>query len=193
MRLLPSTVTDPATGAALSACPALDPALISALSDDGAMATATHGDLHVFVTARPTAAAVNAETVTCLRDGFGRPAVAHINVNAALLASLAAGAPLSTVRGDGRSFLRNLLRHELMHALALTWSSFAQWRGPNRRLLVRVTDTAPARGLIATRFLVTPWARDAVALHANATLGPQLIGLELSPDGSASRTALLQV
>ena len=168
-------------------CPLLDPVIPAALRGPRSrMDTVTNGDIHIFVTARPTVLSANAASMTCMRDGFGRPVIAHINVNSALIHVLA------TDTFAGAAMLLNVIRHELMHVLALTWTSFGQFRTSDRRLLVSVTDAMASRGVASVRFLVTPWARSAVELHYNASVAGDL-ALELEGEYTASRGSMSEV
>ena len=135
LAILPAADVDAAVAEPLATavCPAVA-ALTTALFPSSEIDTATDGDLHIFITARPTPAAAPGASTVCHRSAFGRPIIAHINVHAPLLSQLHGNA----LRGIGRPVrvMRATLRHEVMHALALTWNSLLQFRDRSRMLQV---------------------------------------------------------
>eukprot|EP00892_Ulva_mutabilis_P008056 jgi/Ulvmu1/5622/UM023_0161.1 len=131
-------------------CPAVPISFTTALPDGGL----TDEDLRVYISLRPNPAAARGVTTVCRRDGFGRPAVAHINIHAPF--AKAQFIRSQTDEGEPASLLLHMtLVHEMMHALALTSESLQQFRAPSRRLWGSVVEDADIRGIEA-QFLVTP-------------------------------------
>ena len=100
--------------------------------------TSQHGDLHVFVTARPNPSEVPGASTVCHRSAFGRPIVAHINVHAPLVMHLFARRGREVGAGEfaAAAVLHATLRHEMMHVLAFMWNSLRQFRDASRMLQV---------------------------------------------------------
>lgn len=170
----PQTVdddADPQEDADAFVCPGISRPLSEELhgSEPGSVAlNSSVGDLRVYLTARPNPAGAFGATTVCHRDAFGRPVVVHVNVDAPLLSRLhgfaRAPAPPPAGLRDAVATLRNVLRHELMHALALTWTTLAQFRDRSRRLRSSVL-VERQQGEALLHYLVTPRAVFAVREH----------------------------
>ena len=130
-------------------CPAVPIPFSQALPEHGLV----EEDFRVYITLRPNPGAARGVTTVCRRDGFGRPAIAHINIHAPFAKAQFA----RWLRHDVASWqlLRATLHHEMMHAMALMSESLQQFRAPSRRLWGSVVEDADIRGMEA-QFLVTP-------------------------------------
>ena len=155
-----------------SVCPGISRPLSQELgrADDGSayLNSTSEGDVRIYVTVRPNPAGAPGATTVCHRDAFGRPVIVHINVDAPLLARLHAFAPAAAPPPAGlrdvAATLRAVLRHELMHALALTWTTLAQFRNRSRRLRSNVLVERQQNEALLS-YLVTPHAVFAVRQH----------------------------
>lgn len=156
-------------------CPGIEVPIATALPT-GELTSAADGDLRIYVTARPNPRAAAGATTVCHRDAFGRPVVAHINLHAPLITYLhatATGAGVAAADAERAVTLAaRAIEHELLHVLAYTWSTIAQFRDPSRRLRSIVTTGRTFSGARA-RYLVTPSATYAIREHY-AALPPAL-------------------
>ena len=166
-----------------SICPAIDTASATALPN-GSLNSRTDGDMRVYATARPNPAAAPGASTVCHRDGFGRPAVAHINFHAPLVTYLHAQSSQDEMARDAAEYMQQVVRHELMHVLALQWGTLAQFRDASRRIQNSV-HVSRLVGASSAQYLVTPHAQYAIRRHfavgvADLQSNSALPGLEIS-------------
>jgi hypothetical protein len=141
-----------------------------------------NNDLLLYITTRPNPEGVVGATTVCRRDYFGRPAVVHINLHAPLvmrlhmLATRHAALGAQNILANGSATIVRLLQHEMMHALALTWTTISQFRVASRHIRSQ-TVSERTRNEEVQRLLVTPHTLYAIRQHFDVPNSPDQLQL----------------